>query len=110
MITDDVRMRACDLNLFFSFSSHPITRILPIPIEDYLPRVFHGFRAGTIHLQSRGALSGCQWPAMALSRSLGASIAGTCGVSSEPEAQQGGLGMFGWYSGVTLHHPDMQGF
>lgn len=32
--------------------------------------------------------TGCQWPAMALSRSLGASIASTCGVSSEPEAVQ----------------------
>jgi serine/threonine protein phosphatase PrpC len=28
---------------------------------------------------------GCQWPALALTRSLGASIAATCGVSSEPE-------------------------
>lgn len=34
---------------------------------------------------SRIFAPGCQWPAMALSRSLGASIAGTCGVSSEPE-------------------------
>lgn len=34
---------------------------------------------------SRIFAPGCQWPAMALSRSLGASIASTCGVSSEPE-------------------------
>ena len=76
---------------FFSFSSCPIPRILHISSEDYLPKMFNSFPAGTIQLQSRGVLSGCQWPAMALSRSLGASIAGTCGVSSEPEAQSGGF-------------------
>ena len=36
-------------------------------------------------LTHAGKHAGCQWPAMALSRSLGASIASTCGVSSEPE-------------------------
>lgn len=34
---------------------------------------------------SRIFAPGCQWPAMALSRSLGASVAATCGVSAEPE-------------------------
>ena len=44
---------------------------------------------------SRIFAPGCQWPAMALSRSLGASIAGTCGVSSEPEDVDGGS--FSWW-------------
>jgi len=34
---------------------------------------------------SRIYAPGCQWPALALTRSLGAAIAGACGVSSEPE-------------------------
>ena len=44
-----------------------------------------------------GKHAGCQWPAMALSRSLGASIASTCGVSSEPEADGGNFWIYGWF-------------
>eukprot|EP00931_Biecheleriopsis_adriatica_P016287 TRINITY_DN1204_c2_g1_i1.p1 TRINITY_DN1204_c2_g1~~TRINITY_DN1204_c2_g1_i1.p1 ORF type:complete len:844 (+),score=140.18 TRINITY_DN1204_c2_g1_i1:81-2612(+) len=34
---------------------------------------------------SRIFAPGCQWPALALTRSLGAAVASSCGVSSEPE-------------------------